>query len=314
MARDPYLVLGLSKGASEAEIKKAFRRLAKKFHPDQSKEPRAKDQFAEVNQAYEILGDAKKRAAFDRGEIDAEGKQRFQGFEGFQQGARAGAGGGRRFEYEFGDAARGGQAGFDPSDILSELFGGARGGRRSRGPHRGEDVVAVATIPLKEAVLGGSVRVSMPNGKTLDVTIPAGSDDGRQIRLRGQGQASPDGGEAGDAIVSLKIAPHPHFRVEGRDLRLDLPVTLYEAALGAKVRAPTLSGEVELGIPPGSNSGRVLRLRGKGLPAGAGGPAGDLLVTLRAMLPEAADPALETLLKKMRADAPYDPRGKAFNE
>ena len=323
MARDPYSVLGLSKGAPEAEIKKAFRRLAKKFHPDQSKEPRAKEQFGEINQAYEILGDAKKRAAFDRGEIDAEGKPKFQGFEGFHPGARPGAGagaGGRRFDFDFGDGARAGQGGqagqggFDPSDIQSELFGGGRGARRPRGPQRGEDIQAIASIPLKEAALGGSVRVTMPNGRTLDVAIPAGSDDGRQIRLRGQGQPSHDGGEAGDAIVTLKVALHPYFRVEGRDLKLDLPVALYEAALGAKVRTPTLTGEVEIAIPAGSNSGRTLRLRGKGLPAGAGVAAGDLLVTLRAMLPETPDAALDALLKKMRDDAPYDPRAKAFAE
>ena len=163
-------------------------------------------------------------------------------------------------------------------------------------------------MQLETAVHGGSARVVLPSGRSLDVSIPAGVEDGQQIRLRGQGQPGPVGTEPGDALITVKIAPHPRFRVDGRDLRLDLPVTLYEAALGAKVSVPTLSGTVELAVPAGSNGGRVLRLRGKGLPAGDGKPAGDLYVSLKVMLPEAPDAEFEALMKKWRDGKPYDPR------
>ena len=293
--RDPYDVLGVAKTASAGEIKKAYRQLAKKFHPDHNKtDPKAKERFAEINSAYEIVGDDEKKGKFDRGEIGADGKPRAHGFEGFGAGpggfTRGAAGpgpGGAHFEFNMGGA--GGHAGFE--DILGDLFGaGARRGRAA--PRRGADMVATANVPLESAALGGSARVALPGGRMVDVKVPAGVDDGQQIRLRGQGHPGPVGGEAGDALVTVKILPHPYFRVEGRDLRLDLPVTLYEATLGAKVGTPTLSGKVELSIPPGSNGGRVLRLRGKGLPAADGKPAGDLYVSLKLMAPE----------------APYDPR------
>jgi len=313
--RDPYEVLGVARTASAADIKKAYRQLAKKFHPDRNKnDPKAASRFAEINSAYEIVGDEEKKAKFDRGEIGPDGKPRFSGFEGFGggpggfSGFSRGPGGPGATHYEFnfgGDAARGG---FDPSDILSELFGGAP--RRGRGapPRRGDDVVATATVPLEAAAHGGSARVLLPGGRALDVTIPAGIDDGQQIRLRGQGQPGPVGAEAGDAIITVRIASHPYFRVEGRDLRLDLPVTLYEATLGGKIAAPTLAGRVELTIPPGSNGGRVLRLRGKGLPAHDGKPAGDLYVHLKLMAPERPDAEYEALMNKWRAEKPYDPR------
>ncbi len=312
--RDPYEVLGLAKTASAAEIKSTFRKLAKKFHPDQSKEPRAKDRFAEVGSAYEILGDSKKRAAFDRGEIDAEGKPRAPQFEGFGFGRRAGGRPGegpdmRGFNFDFGGAdfspGRGG-ASIDP-DILSELFGGRAGGR-SRGPARGEDVAASVTVPLAMAAGGGSVRVALPTGKTLDVAVPAGVDEGKTIRLRGQGRPGVRNGPAGDAIVTVRYAPHPLFKVEGRDLRLDLPITLYEAVLGGKVRVPTLSGEVEMAVPPGASGGRVLRLRGKGLPATGESPLGDLLATLRIAMPAGEDADLAKLMRRWRDEKPYDPR------
>jgi DnaJ-class molecular chaperone len=315
--RDPYTVLGVTKSADMAEIKKTYRKLAKKFHPDQSKDPKAKDKFAEVSAAYEILGDEKKRAAFDRGEIDAEGKPRFQGFEGFGAGApgggpggfarRAPGGGFEHFEFR---TAPGGGAGFDAGDLFSELFGAQRrGGGQSRPPlPRGEDVAAQLTVSLREAMHGGKSRVTLPTGRTLEVSVPAAVEDGQQIRLKGQGHPSPAGGESGDAIVSVKIAKHPYFRVDGRDLRLDLPVTLYEAVLGAKVNVPTLDGKVELNVPAGSNGGgRTLRLRGKGLPNPAGTP-GDLLVTLRIILPDETDPDLLDLARKWQKQKPYDPR------
>jgi DnaJ-class molecular chaperone len=315
--RDPYTILGVAKSADAAEIKKAFRKLAKKYHPDQSKEPKAKEKFAEVSAAYEILGDEKKRGAFDRGEIDAEGKPRFQGFEGFGAGApgggwssaRRGQPGGGFEHFEFRQGAPGQGAGFDANDIFSELFGGqrARGGPGGR-PPRGEDVTAQVTVTLAEAVHGTKTRVNLPTGRTLEVSVPAGIDDGQQIRLKGQGFSSPLGGEAGDALITVKIAKHAYLRVDGHDLRLDLPLTLYEAVLGAKVNVPTLDGVVELNVPAGSNSGRTLRLRGKGLPGQQGATGGDLLVTLRIMLPDDPDADLISLARQWQTEKPYDPR------
>jgi DnaJ-class molecular chaperone len=306
--RDPYQVLGLTKTASAAEIKSAFRKLAKKYHPDQSKEPKAKDRFAEIGSAYEILGDEKKRGAFDRGEIDAEGKPRAPQFEGF--GASPGGGGGdfRNFNFDFGagDAGAGRGGGFDP-ELFAEMFG-ARSAGRARAPARGEDVAAIVTVPLAMAAGGGSARVDLPTGKTLDVNIPAGVEDGKAIRLRGQGQPGARNGPAGDAIVTVRYAPHPFFKVEGRDLRLDFPITLYEAVLGAKVRLPTLDGAVEMSIPPGANGGRVLRLRGKGLPPAGDLGQGDLLATLRIALPLGEHADLRELMTQWRRDKAYDPR------
>jgi DnaJ-class molecular chaperone len=303
--RDPYQVLGLAKTASAAEIKTNFRKLAKKYHPDQSKEPKAKEKFAEASSAYEILGDDKKRAAFDRGEIDADGKPRAPQFEGFGAGRRGGeAGDFRNFGFDFGDAAGGRGGGIDP-DIIAEMFGGRAAGRA---PRKGEDVAASVTVPLSMAVGGGSVRVILPTGKSLDVAVPAGVEDGKSIRLRGQGGPGPRNGVAGDAIVTVRYAVHPLFKVEGRDLRADVPIALYEAVLGGKVRLPTLGGAVEIAIPAGTSSGRVLRLRGKGLPATSELPQGDLLATLRIALPTDEDPALVKLMQEWRDSKPYDPR------
>ena len=314
--RDPYEILGLAKTASAAEIKSAYRRLAKKFHPDQSKEPKAKDKFAEIGAAYEIVGDEKKREAFDRGEIDGEGKPRNQGFEGFAgagRRARSGRGGGpgsQHFDFDFGGGEPGAAAAPARASIrtFSPNFSAPRRAARSRAPQRGEDVVATATVPLAMAAAGGSARVTLPTGKTLDVAIPVGVEEGKQIRLRGQGQPGFRNGPAGDALVTIRYAPHPLFKVDGRDLRLDLPITLYEAVLGGKVRTPTLDGEVELAIPQGASSGRVLRLRGKGLPAAGEGRHGDLLATLRIVLPSDADPELLGLMRRWRDEKSYDPR------
>lgn len=319
--RDPYDVLGVPKSASPADIKKAYRQLAKKYHPDRNKDDaKAKERFAEINTAYEIVGDEKKKAQFDRGEIGPDGKPRFSGFEGFGAGAgpggftrgyRSGGGPGEQhFEFNFGGAPGGGGAGgFDASDIFSELFGGGRR-RAAAAPSRGDDVVATATVPLETIAKGGAARVILPSGRTLEVKIPAGVDDGQTIRLRGQGQPGARGGDAGDALVSVKAAAHPLFKLEGRDLRLELPVTIYEAALGARVATPTLDGAVELAIPPGSNGGRTLRLRGKGLPAAEGKLGGDLYVTLKIMLPDTQDADFEAKMRDLRDRHAYDPRKK----
>ena len=315
--RDPYDVLGIAKTASADEVKKAFRKLAKKYHPDQNKnDPKAKEKFAEANTAYEIVGDAEKRSQFDRGEIGPDGKPR--GFEGFGAGGPGGfrrqpgpGGGAEHFEFHYGGAGgpgAGAGGGFSAGDIFSELFGAgrARGGRAGP-PPKGEDLTATLLVPLAEVAKAGKANVILPTGRTLEVKIPRGVEDGQQIRLRGQGKPSAHGGEAGDAIVTLKFAAHPLFRAEGRDLRLDLPLTLYEAALGGKVDAPTLEGKVEMTIPPNSSSGRTLRLRGRGL-EGPGGVRGDLYVVLKVVLPEKADPDFEALMRRWRESKPYDPR------
>jgi DnaJ-class molecular chaperone len=323
--RDPYDVLGVSKNASAAEIKSAFRRQAKKLHPDANKhDPKAATRFAELNAAYEILGEEDKRKAFDRGEIDGEGKPRFQGFEGFGagRGPRGGFGQGGNFETfswgsdGFGRAsgrAGGGFRGFGGfEDILKEAFGGAARGGRPGGfqfeddlATGGHDISAALTISLPEAASGAKKRVQLPTGKEVDVKIPAGLNDGQTIRLKGQGLAGP-GGRAGDLLIAVSIAPHPLFTREGADLRFELPITLYEAVLGAKVRVPTLDGAVELAIPAGTNSGRTFRLKGKGFSAKDG--AGDLLATVRIMLPEGGDAELEVLMRRWRQSKPYDPR------
>jgi DnaJ-class molecular chaperone len=325
--RDPYEVLGVSKGASEADIKSAYRRLAKKLHPDANKhDPRAATRFAELNAAYEIVGDDEKRKAFDRGEIDAEGKPRFRGFEGF--GAHPGAGaqgpGGMHFEsFSFGPdgfqrGARGGGAGGGGfEDILRGIFGGgARGAGPGFGaqfepedfaapPGRGQDLQASLTISLNDAAKGLTARVELPTGKSIEVKVPAGLVSGQTIRLKGQGWPSA-GGKAGDALITVNVTPHPVFRPDGSDLRLELPISLYEAVLGGKVRVPTLEGAVDLAIPAGTQSGRTFRLKGKGLKAK--NSAGDLLATVRIMLPDKPDEQLKELMKAWREQKPYDPR------
>jgi DnaJ-class molecular chaperone len=322
--RDPYEVLGVQKSARPDEIKKAFRRQAKKLHPDANKkDPRAAVKFAELNSAYEVLGDEKKRKAYDAGEIDAEGKPRFRGFGG---GSHPGFGGDGNFEtFTWGpegfrrSGGRSGGGGFGRfEDILSEMMGGlGRGGAAGRGGFdrfetadvgqapQGQDVNAALTITLAEAAKGATKRVRLPTGKEVEVKIPAGLAEGQQIRLKGQGISVP-GRPAGDVLITVGIAPHPYFRPEGSNLRLDLPITLYEAVLGAKVRVPTLDGAVELAIPPGTGAGRTFRLKGKGMPSKAS--PGDLLVTARIVLPEGQDSDLENLMRKWRERKPYDPR------
>jgi DnaJ-class molecular chaperone len=321
--RDPYEVLGVSRTASEAEIKSAFRKLAKKHHPDQNKtDPKAKERFSEANAAYEIVGDKAKRKQFDRGEIDAEGKPRFQegfsGFEGF--GAQGGpqqprggpgfGGSGRTFRWSTGGQAADGDP-FSADDILSDILGGGgfqgrRGGARPQ-PARGEDVTAHAGVTLEQLVAGQKVRVDLPTGRTVEVAIPAGTRAGQVIRLKGQGRPGALGGTAGDALVTIDFVPHPLFRVDGDALRRDIAITLDEAVLGAKVRVPTLDGPVTLTVPAKSSGGRALRLKGKGMPR-AGGGRGDLLVTLRIVLPEGGDEELEALMKKWREQHRYQAR------
>jgi DnaJ-class molecular chaperone len=301
--RDPYTVLGVPKSASEEDVKKAFRRQAKLLHPDRNaSDPKAKDKFAELNSAYEILGDTKKRKQFDAGEIDAEGKPRFQGFPG------GGAGG--PFAGGFG-GARGGSpfgAGFDASDIFAEFFRGGAGGAadartaRRRAPEPGADLKAVASISLTDAIKGTTSRISLPGGRTLDVSIPAGVTDGKVIRLKRQGYPSTEGGVHGDALITIRVTQDPRFTVEGKNLRTRLQIPLEDAVLGGTVRVPTLDGAVELSIPPYSSSGQTLRLKGKGLPATDG--AGDLFATIEITIPKDPDLELEMLMKRWRDRRP----------
>jgi DnaJ-class molecular chaperone len=318
--RDPYEVLGVPRGASAAAIKSAYRKLAKKHHPDQNKgDPKAAARFAELNTANEILGDEEKRKQFDRGEIDAEGKPRFTGFPGGGGASgRAGPGGFESYTFRTGPgggfSASGGAGNFE--DILNSMFGGAagmRGGRAGGSPFEFDtggvgldlDLQVAMSVSLEEAVKGAEKRVRLPSGRELNVKIPAGVVNGQQIRLKGQGETAP-GHRPGDLLITITIAPHPFFKVDGGDLRLDLPITLYEAVLGGKVRVPTLTGAVELSIPRNTSSGRTFRLKGKGLPK-AGTP-GDLFVTTRIMLPDGHDAELEALMQKWRDSHPYNPR------
>jgi DnaJ-class molecular chaperone len=328
--RDPYEILGVPRGASASNIKSAFRKLAKKLHPDaNTNDPKSAGRFAELNSAYEILGDEKKRKAFDNGEIDAEGKPRFAGFEGahsgdFGQGG-FGQGGGPGGQYETfswgpGGFARGGNAGGASrgfsgfggiEDILRDVMGG---GGRARGraapfegdeaPATGHDIRASLTVSLADLTGNATKRVRLPTGKEVEVKIPAGIGDGQQFRLKGQGFSGAGG--TGDVLITVNVARHPFFERDGSDLRLDLPITLYEAVLGAKVRVPTLDGAVELAIPPNTNAGRIFRLKGKGL-AGKDG-IGDLYAVIRIVLPRDPDPDLDELMRKWRDGKPYDPR------
>jgi DnaJ-class molecular chaperone len=317
--RDPYEVLGVPRGASAAAIKSAYRKLAKKHHPDANKnDPKSAARFSELNSANEIIGDEDKRKQFDRGEIDAEGKPRFQGFPGGDPRARRASPGGG-FEsrtFRTGGAGAGGFGGGGFEDILNSMFSGAaRAGRPGAGNTFEFDPGGIAldldlsvamSVSLEESVNGVEKRVRLPTGKELNVKIPAGVVAGQQIRLKGQGETAP-GHPPGDLLITVSIAPHPFFKIDGSDLRVDLPIALYEAVLGGKVRVPTLGNAVELSIPKNTSSGRIFRLKGKGLPKA--GAAGDLFVTTRIMLPDGNDAELETLMQKWRDGRPYNPRG-----
>lgn len=318
--RDPYSVLGVPKSVSEKDLKSAYRKLAKSLHPDQNKDdPKAHAKFAELSAAYDFLTDKDKRAAYDRGEIDADGNPRFAGF-----------GGGRP-----GGGARGGAGGFSAEDVLKEFMsgfggpGGAAGagpggpGRGQRGGWdpftgagaqgfsggtrtrevKGDDINVTATVSLEDAHAGRSVPLRMPSGKILNVKLPEKVEDGQQIRLKGQGLDSPVGGPSGDALVTVRFERHKFFRRDGADLRVEVPITLYEAVLGGKVRVPTLDGSAELTLPAHVNTSKALRLKGKGLHG-----AGDLFATLKIVLPEGGDPDLESLMRFWAEQKPYKVR------
>lgn len=298
---DLYQRLGIKRGASEAEVKKAYRSLAKQLHPDRNKDnPQAAKRFGEVTNAYDILADKDKRARYDRGEIDEDGNPKSPfgsggfggGFGGSGAGPRPGAGGG--FEGFPGGFDAAGAA--DLSDLFEGLFGatGARRGGggfggRTRAPRKGDDVAYRLKVPFVDAATLKPQRVTLASGRTVDVKLPKGVESGTRIRLAGQGESGPAG--PGDAIVTIEIARHPFYIREGQDIRLSLPVTLKEAVLGAKVRVPTPEGAVMLTVPKGSSTGKVLRLKDRGF-TDKSGKRGDQLVVLSVDLPR-NDAALE---------------------
>ncbi|KKB76650.1 hypothetical protein VW35_17985 [Devosia soli] len=320
--RDPYTVLGVPRSASEKDIKSAYRKLAKKYHPDQNPDdPSAHGKFAEATHAYDLLNDKDKRAQFDRGEIDADGNPRFAGFGnggfGGARGARPGAGGGasgfsaedilKEFMSGFGGQPRGGAGGragaaggaqWDPFAGGMGAGAGAGAGQRLKG----DDVVVTVAVSLEDAHKAASVPVRMPTGKVLNVKLPEKVEEGQQIRLKGQGTPNAFG-EPGDALVTVRFEKSKVFRRDGKDMRTDVAVTLYEAVLGAKVRVPTLDGSVELNLPPGVDTSKALRLKGKGLYGD-----GDLYVNIRVVLPPGGDPDLEALARFMRDQKPYSVR------
>jgi DnaJ-class molecular chaperone len=297
---DPYSILGVARGASEKEIKSAYRKLAKELHPDTNKDnPKAAERFSEVTHAYDLLSDKDKRAKFDRGEIDAEGNPAMPfgmggggaGFGGFRGGGGAG---GRAYSPE--DFEGFSNEGVDLGDIFEGLFGGRAGsggfgggagfGQRSqprRPPPRGANVQYRLKVPFVDAATGKDQRITLGDGKTIDLKLPAGVEDGTQMRIKGKGESGPGG--AGDALVTIEVGSHPFFRREGSDVRIDMPITLDEAVNGAKVKVPTVDGAVMLTVAPGSSTGKVLRLKGKGFQTKSG-TRGDQLVTLEVEIPE----------------------------
>lgn len=311
--KDPYQTLGVARGADAAELKRAYRKLAKKLHPDVNPgDAKIEQRFKEVSQAYGILGDAKKRAQFDRGEIDASGQQ--TGWTGGGGpggwGARGGGGGrgGRHRPFDFG-------ADLNVEDIVSELFG-RRG--RGRGPgrgraarQRGADVSYTAPIGFLEAATGAKKRLRLSDGKVLEMKIPAGTEDRQTLRLKGKGMAGEGGGAAGDAYVEVHIEPHSYFTRKDSDIHLELPVTLPEAVLGATVQVPTVHGKVSMKIPAGSNSGATLRLKGKGIQDRRNGTKGDQYVKLKVTLPDKPDKELKDFIERWAKTHDYNPRRKA---
>ena len=314
MALDLYQRLGIQRGASDAEIKKAYRSLAKQLHPDRNKDnPNAAKRFGEVTQAYDLLSDKDKRAKYDRGEIDEDGNPKMPfgaGFGGYSAGGagpQPGAGGFENFNFGGADAA-------DLSDLFEGLFGGAgaRGGRsngpfgnfrqRTRAPQKGADVAYRLKVSFDDAVALKPQRITLADGKTIDLKLPPGLEDGTKIRLAGKGEEGPGG--RGDAMVTIEIAPHRFFVREGNNIRLNLPITLKEAVLGAKVRVPTPEGPVMLTVPKGTTSGKVFRLKERGF-TGKDGKRGDQLISVEIDVP-ASDPELQKFAESW--DASGNPR------
>ncbi len=303
MAQDPYAELGVARGAGQEDIRKAFRKLAKQLHPDKNPGDKASEErFKRVSAAFDILGDPEKKAKFDRGEIDADGRETMRSPFG-------GGGGGGPWGPRPG-AQHGGFEGADFEDILGEVFGARGGGFRPGGfTQKGADLRVRIEIELEDAIRGATKRIAFSDGRTVDVTIPKGAAEGQVLRLKGQGSPGRSG-QNGDALVELVIRPHPLYRREGHDLHMDLPVSVPDAVLGAKVDAPTPEGVVSLTVPKGSNSGTALRLKGRGAIDPGTGRRGDLFARLVVTLPETVDPELERFAQTWREKRPYTPRRK----
>lgn len=286
--KNPYDVLGLSQSASQNEIKAAYRNLAKELHPDVNPGDTIVEQrFKEVTAAYEMLSNAEKRSQFDRGEINADGSPRMDG----------------RFHRNYQSSGQNGGMDFD--DIVAEMFGRRRRPRQTAG----KSVTYSVRVPFLEAVRGSTQRVRLHDGKTVEVNVPPATSDGDSLRLKGRGMPGGGGGPNGDAFVEIQVDPHPHFKREGLDIRIELPITLGEAVLGAKVNVPTIQGTVAVTVPAGANSGSVLRLKGRGIEKG--GEKGDALVRLMIHLPDAADPKLKEFVRSWTKQGDYNPRKKA---
>lgn len=316
VAQDPYTELGVARGASQDEVRKAFRRLAKELHPDRNPgNARAEERFKRVSSAFDILGDPDKRKRFDGGEIDADGHEVHRGFSGANAGFGGGFGGPQGAGFN-GRGAGGRFEGVDLDEIFS-MFGGPNGGPnegagfggRPRGPMQGSDLRARLELDLEETIIGGSKRIAFSDGRAVDVTIPKGALDGQVLRLKGQG-APTRGGAHGDALIELVVRPHPVYRREGADLTMDIAVSVPDAVLGGKIEAPTPEGAVTLNVPRGSNSGSVLRLKGRGAWDKAG-RRGDLLAKVVLVLPDSADTRLEAFAEEWRRDRPYTPRRRS---
>src|SRR5690349_11720254 len=301
---DPYRVLGVNRNASDEEIKRAYRKLAKKLHPDLNPgDKKVEAQFKETAAAYDFLTDPDKRRRYDRGEIDESGQPRGPRFSsrpsggGQQRHTTRGFGFGGEDEAEFTD------------DLFTDFFGFGKNPRDSI-KLKGADVSYQVRVPFLEAVLGTKQRLQLADGKTLEVQLPPGTDTGQTLRLKGQGLPGRGGAPAGDAFVEVTVEPHPIFTREGNDILVELPITLYEAVLGATLNVPTIDGKVSLKIPAGANSGTQLRLRGKGVQAGKSGARGDQYVRLVVMLPKEVDSDLEAAIEKSAKSYPYKVRGK----
>ena len=296
--RDPYEVLGVSRSASDADIKKTYRRLVKETHPDLNPgDKKVEQRFKELSAAYDLLSDKKKRARYDRGEIDAEGRERpeFAFHRAYGDAAR---GGGRA------SAAGGGGGSFSAHDIFDELFG------RTSLKTKGANISYTLAVDFLEAARGGKRRVVLSSGRSLEVNIPAGTENGQTLRLKGQGLPGMGGGPNGDALIEIKVGSHPYFSRKGRDIIVDVPVTLHEAVLGANIQVPTIDGKVAVKVPRGANSGTRLRLKGKGI-AGPGNVKGDQYVKLTIMLPDSPDSDLTNFVGRWKPGTNYNPRKKA---
>ncbi|MDP2079896.1 MAG: DnaJ C-terminal domain-containing protein [Pseudotabrizicola sp.] len=313
MSIDPYKALGLTKSATADEIKKAYRKLVRTSHPDlHPDDAGAEARFKAISAAYDLLKDPETRARFDTGEIDATGAERPQ----------------RQYYRDFAESTgspyqqgRGFDAQGDPADIFAEILrqrtrGGSYGSQRDQGGYSvpGHDVKYALEVPFLDAARGGEMHITLPDGSSISVKIPQGARDGQTLRLRGKGGPGYGGGSAGDALIALTVSPHPVFRRENDDILLTLPITIDEAVLGGKVVTPTIDGPVTLSIPKGANSGRILRMRGRGVARAGGKAAGDQLVELRIVAPPSIDDALRDFLNEWRETHAYDPRVDLLNE